>query len=360
MPVRRPRRRWGLRIAAAVSALVLTTSGAGHAMVTTAENSVHRVDPFHGLRDRPDTGRGLNILLIGTDSRDGLSAAERDRYHVGDASCRCADAILLLHLEETGDRATVVSLPRDSYAELPAHDFVAGAGRHDAHPEKLNAALSHGGPSLMVRTVEELTGLHVDHYLEVSFTGFMRAVDEIGGVRVCTARPLRDSYSGLDLPAGASTLDGATALAYVRARHVDGSSDFDRMARHQRFLAAFLDQAVTGGVLLNPAKVGGMAGALLDSVRADPGFGAEQMLELAGTLRHFATSGARFTSVPVADTARHVPGLGSTVLWDRAEADRLFAALREDGPLPRPEREPTTPDAAIPSRADEIAADAAC
>ncbi|MDT0441588.1 LCP family protein [Streptomyces johnsoniae] len=356
MHARRNGRRWGLRIATALAALVLTASGAGHAMVTSAENEVRRVDPFRGLRDRPDAGDGLNILLIGTDSRDGLSAAERTRYHVGNASCRCADAVLLLHVSEARDRATVVSLPRDSYARLPAHDFEAGGGRHPAHADKLNAALSHGGPALMVGTVEGLTGLRVDHYLEVSFVGFMRAVDEIGGVRVCTTRPLKDSYSGLDLPAGTSTLDGAAALSYVRARHLDGTSDFSRMARQQRFLAAFLDEAISGGVLLNPAKAGRTAGALLDSVRADPGFGAEEMLALAGLLRHFETSQARFTSVPVADTARHVPGLGSTVMWDEAAADRLFTALREDGPLPEPPKRPagSAPTPAATADADDI------
>ncbi|WP_049578783.1 LCP family protein, partial [Streptomyces sp. SBT349] len=338
MPVRRPnRRRWGLKTAGALAALVLLISGAGHAVVSSAESNVRRVDPFSGLRDRPDAGRGLNILLIGTDTRDGLTAEERDRYHVGDASCRCADAVLLLHVSESRDRATVVSLPRDSYATLPAHTFAADGSHHGTHADKLNAALSHGGPQLMVSTVEDLTDLRVDHYLEVSFVSFMRAVDEIGGVKVCTKRRLRDHYSGLDLPAGTSVLDGATALAYVRARHLDGTSDFDRMERQQRFLAAFLDEAVSAGVLLNPAHVGKTADALLDSVRADPGFGAEQMLELAGLMRHFTTSGADFTSVPVADTAHDVPGLGSTVTWNEKEARALFAALREDTPLPTPE-----------------------
>ncbi|ARQ70370.1 LCP family protein [Streptomyces marincola] len=357
MHARRDGRRWGLRIATALAALVLTASGAGHAMVTSAENGVHRVDPFRGLRERPDAGAGLNILLIGTDSREGLSAEERDRYHVGDASCRCADAVLLLHVSEARDRATVVSLPRDSYAKLPAHDFADSGERHPAHADKLNAALSHGGPPLMVSTVEGLTGLRVDHYVEVSFVSFMRAVDEVGGVRVCSARPLKDSYSGLDLPAGTSRLDGAEALAYVRARHLDGGSDFARMERQQRFLAAFLDEAVSSGVLLNPAKAGATARALLGSVRADPGFGAEEMLALAGLLRHFETSQARFTSVPVADTARHVPGLGSTVVWDREAAGRLFAALRVDGPLPeppRPEGAGGAPGPAATARADEI------
>ncbi|RKN37409.1 LCP family protein [Streptomyces hoynatensis] len=333
MPLRR-RRRLGLRTATTLAALVLATSAIGHTVVTSAAGRVHRVDAFHGLDDRPEAGRGVNILLIGTDSREGLTEAERRRFRLGGAGCFCADSIMLLHLSEDRDRASVVSLPRDSYAALPAHDLILSKGHHEAHPDKLNAALSHGGPSLMVRAVEDLTRLRIDHYLEVSFVSFMRAVDEIGGVRVCTTRPLKDDHSGLDLPAGTHTLDGAGALAFVRARHVDGSSDFGRMARQQRFLAAFLDQAVSGGVLLNPAKFGATADALLGSVSADPGLGAEEMLELAGLMRDFDPDAAEFASVPVEEKGRAVPGVGSTVVWDRAGADRFFSALRADRPLP--------------------------
>jgi LCP family protein required for cell wall assembly len=348
MPARRPRprprprlrpraRRLALRTSATLAVLVLTASGVGHAMVSSAEHGLHRVDAFHGLRDRerPDSGDGQNILLVGTDSREEFSAAERDRYHLGGSSCYCADTIMLVHLSGSGEHASVVSLPRDSYAELPAHEFAPTGDRHSSHPDKLNAALSHGGPSLMVRTVERLTRLRVDHYLEVDFASFMSAVDEVGGVEVCTTRRLRDDYSGLDLPAGSHTLDGATALAYVRARHVDSTSDLGRMERQQRFLAAFWDRAVSSGVLLNPARLGGTATALLDSVRADQGFGGEEMLDMARAMRDFTPSKADLTAVPLADTSRTVPGIGSTVSWDEKAADRLFTALREDRPLGR-------------------------
>ncbi|GAA3876480.1 hypothetical protein GCM10022227_37830 [Streptomyces sedi] len=335
MPAR-SRRRWGIRIASTLSALVLTASGVGHSVVAGVADGVGRVDAFGGLRDRPDAGSGLNILLVGTDSRDGLTEEERARYHVGGTSCRCADAILLLHVSEDRERVSMVSLPRDSLTTLPAHTMPDSTERHDAHDDKLNSALSHGGPQLMVEAVEGLTDTRIDHYLEVSFVSFMRAVDQLGGVEVCTTEPLRDAYAGLDLPAGTSTLDGPGALAYVRARHVDGASDFGRMERQQRFLAAFADKAVSGGVLLNPGKVAAMAEALLDSVRADEGLDAEQMLELAGLMRHFTTASAEFASVPVADRQHEAPGLGSTVLWDERAADRLFDALRHDQPLPRP------------------------
>ncbi|WP_129842280.1 LCP family protein [Streptomyces sp. RFCAC02] len=333
---RRTRRRWGLRITAGLAGLVLTVSGAGHAMVGTVTDGLGRVDPFHGLENRPDAGRGLNVLLVGTDTREGLSAEERAALHVGNTACHCADAVLLLHLSADGDRADIVSLPRDTYAELPEHTFSMTGGHHDAHPDKLNAALSHGGPGLMVRTVEDLTGVRVDHYLEISFTSFMRAVDIIGGVRVCTTTPLEDGYSGLDLPAGTHTLDGAKALGYVRARHVDGGSDLGRVERQHRFLAAFLDQVLDSGTLLNPGRLKDTVTALTGSVSADHGLGAEEMLDLARAVSDLTTGRAHFGTVPVADPAHAVTGLGSTVLWDEAGADRLFRALREDRPLPAP------------------------
>ncbi|UED86000.1 LCP family protein [Streptomyces profundus] len=351
MPARR--RRWGIRVASALSALVLTASGVGHSVVASVTDGVGRVDAFGGLRDRPDAGSGLNILLIGTDSREGLSAEERARYHVGDASCHCADAILLLHISQDRERVSMVSLPRDSFATLPEHTIPGTGERHESHDDKLNSALSHGGPQLMVRAVEDLTSVRIDHYLEVSFVSFMRAVDEVGGVEVCTTEPLRDAYAGLDLPAGTSTLDGPGALAYVRARHLDGASDFGRMQRQQRLLAAFVDRAVSGGVLLNPGKVASLADTLLDSVRADEGFGSEQILELAGLMRYFTTSSAEFASVPVADRERDVPGLGSTVIWDGEEADRLFAALREDQPLPSPSEDLAEAPHATPAGGEE-------
>ncbi len=350
MPARHPRprsaphprlRRLALRTASILALLVLAASGMGHAVVDSAERGLERIDPFQGLPDgqRPDAGDGLTLLLIGTDSRENLTERERDAYHLGNVSCYCADTIMLLHLSASRDRATVVSLPRDSYAELPAHAFLPTGGHHEPHADKLNAALSHGGPALMVSTVEQLTDLRIDHYLELDFAGFVRAVDEVGGVPVCTDRPLHDDYAGLDLPAGTHTLDGATALAYVRARHLDSTSDLGRMERQQQFLAAFLDQVVSSGVLLNPTRLTGAAEALLDSVRVDPGLGVEELVELAGTMRNFSPRDAEFASVPLAEEVRDLAGAGSAVVWDPEPTERLFDNLREGRPLdPAPSR----------------------
>ncbi|MFG7944658.1 LCP family protein, partial [Streptomyces cacaoi] len=327
-----------MRIATGLSVLLLTAGGAGNAMVTGLTDQVGRVDPFHGLTNRPDSDNGTNILVVGTDRRDKLSAAEKRKYHLGGTACDCTDTLLLVHLSADRDRASVVSLPRDSYTKLPPHKDPATGEQRTGQPAKLNSAYAAGGPSLTVRTVESMTDVHVDHYMEVDFTSFMSTVDVLGGVPVCTTKPLKDSYSGLDLPAGTTKLNGGQALQYVRARHLDGGSDLGRMKRQQHFLAAVIRRATDKKVLMNPVRFHDVASALLESVRADRGFGTEKMMELGEAMRGFDPSSSEFASVPLADPDHRVPGLGSTVKWDDKKARALFDALREDRALAAPPR----------------------
>ncbi|MDT3400731.1 LCP family protein [Streptomyces sp. B1866] len=339
-PGPRPRRRrWGLRLAAVTAGLVLAAGGLGHGVVTSLESGIHRVDAFDGLDDRPRAGGGgVTFLLVGTDGRDAITPDLKERYKLGGAPCHCTDTVMLVHLSAKRDRASVISLPRDSYVRVPVYTNPITGVRRPAHPGKLNAAYAEGGPSLTVRTVERMTGVHIDHYLEVDFTSFMKTVDAVGGVEVCTRRPLRDVYTGLDLPAGRNTLGGGEALQYVRSRHVDGAADLGRMRRQQYFLAAVIRKATDSGMLLNPVRLHRVTSALLGSVRADRDFDAADMIGLGRGLRGFTPASSEFVSVPVRDPAQVVKGLGSTVAWDRPKAARLFQAVREDRPLapPRP------------------------
>ncbi|MDN3293173.1 LCP family protein [Streptomyces ficellus] len=330
---RRDRPRWAMRMVTTLSVLVLAAGGIGHAMVTSLDTEIGRVDPFRDMKNRPAPGHGTNILLVGTDGRDKITPAEKVRYRLGGAPCRCTDTIMLVHISADRKRASMVSLPRDSYAEIPPHTDATSGTYHHKHPLKLNAAYAEGGPNLTVRTVEHMTGVKVDHYLEVDFTSFMRTVDAIGGVEICTAKPMRDAYTGLALPAGTHKLDGGQALQYVRSRHVDGASDLGRMQRQQRFMAALIDQATSNGTLLNPVRFQQVVTAMLSSVRADQGFGPQEMLALAKAMRGFTAASSEFTSVPVAQASFPVKGLGSTVKWDLVKAEKLFQALRQDQPL---------------------------
>ncbi|MEV6204331.1 LCP family protein [Streptomyces sp. NPDC051771] len=337
---RRPRRRprWGMRMATALSVVVLAAGGIGHAVVTGLDTGITRVDPFKDMKNRPQAGTGMNVLVVGTDGRDRITAEEKKKYRLGGAPCHCTDTVLLVHVSEDRDRASVVSLPRDSYAELPEHTDQNSGERHRAHPVKLNAAYAEGGPALTVRTVEAMTRVKIDHYLEVDFTSFMRTVDAVGGVQICTPKPVKDAYSGLDLAAGTHELDGGQALQYVRSRHIDGAADIGRMQRQQKFLAALVDRLTSGGVLFNPVRFREVATTMLGSVRADEDFGTDQLLALAKGMRGFTPASSEFVSVPIGDMDFPVKGIGSTVKWDADKAQRLFAAVREDRPLaaPRP------------------------
>ena len=326
-PVRPKKPRWAMRTATTLSVVVLAAAGIGHAVVSSLDADIARVDPFKDMKNRPRAGHGMNVLLVGTDGRDRITDAERHKYHLGGAPCHCTDTIMIVHISEDRERASVVSLPRDSYAEVP------GIPGRPAHPIKLNAAYAEGGPNLTVGTVESMTHVKIDHYLEVDFTSFMKTVDVLGGVKICTAEPLKDSYTGLDLPAGSHTLMGGQALQYVRSRHVDGASDLGRMKRQQRFLAALIDQATSSGVLLNPLKFRDVTQAVLGSVRADKGFGTDELLDLGRAMRSFSPSSSEFTTVPIGQMGYVVKGIGSTLKWDEQKAAKLFAALRDDKPL---------------------------
>ncbi|MEU8622931.1 LCP family protein [Streptomyces sp. NPDC048623] len=337
-----------MRMATTLSVVVLAAGGIGHAVVTGLDTGIDRIDPFKDMKNRPMAGHGMNVLVVGTDGRDKITEDERKKYRLGGAPCHCTDTVMLVHISEDRERASVVSLPRDSYAEMPEHTDLTTGQHHHAHPVKLNAAYAEGGPSLTVRTVESMTGVKIDHYLEVDFTSFMRTVDAVGGVQICTTKPLKDSYTGLDLSAGTHELDGGQALQFVRARHVDGAADIGRMQRQQKFLAALIDRVTSGGVLLNPVRFREVASTMLTSVRADQGFGTQQMLALAKAMNGFTPASSEFVSVPLGDMSFPVKGIGSTVKWDAAKAQKLFQSLRDDRPLatarPAPKQGPRPVD----------------
>ncbi|WP_435808759.1 LCP family protein [Streptomyces griseoflavus] len=345
-PRRKPR--WALRTVTTLSVVVLASAGIGHAVLSGLDEDIARVDPFRDMKNRPEAGHGMNILLVGTDGREKVGRQEREKYRLGGAPCHCTDTIMIVHISEDRDRASVVSLPRDSYAEAPPHTDRVSGRQHKGHPVKLNAAYAEGGPQLTVRTVEKMTRVKIDHYLEVDFTSFMKTVDVVGGVEICTDQRLKDSHTGLDLPAGRHTLQGGQALSYVRARHVDGASDLGRMKRQQQFMAALVHRATSSGILLNPMKFRDVTRAVLGSVRADKGFGTGELLDLGRAMRDFSPSSSEFTTVPIAKMGYVVEGVGSTLKWDTGKAEHIFDALRRDQPLAaRP-----TPDAARPVPVD--------
>ena len=276
---------------------------------------IETVDAVQDYDGRPEAGSGTNWVIVGSDSREGLSDEEVKELHLGRAAGRRTDTIILLHRPASGP-PTLVSLPRDSYVPIP------GRGR-----DKLNAAYAYGGASLLVRTIEQVTGLRVDHYAEVGFGGFVGMTDAVGGVELCPSRDIRDRKSGLRVQKGCQEMDGPTALGYVRARYFDPKGDLGRVARQQEFLGAVFDRAASPATLLNPLRVVDLGNAATTALTIDDGDGPVSLVRFALTMRGVAGGDGKRVTVPVADIDYRTPTGASAVRWDREKALRLFRAL---------------------------------
>ncbi|MGY3338459.1 LCP family protein required for cell wall assembly [Streptomyces filamentosus] len=284
----------------------------------------------------PSPERGLNLLVVGTDSRTGVTAAEKERFRLGGQDCDCADVIMLVHVSAANDRISVVSLPRDSLAELPGpHTDRRTGAVHDTHLAKMNAAHAEGGSALAIETVEAATGLAVHRYLEIDFRRFMDTVDRIdGGVPICTAKPLKDPATGLDLTVGTRRVGGGEALQYVRSRKADGEMDFGRIRKQQKFVVNTLDRIRAGGILGDRTKLRALAATLRGTAAAERGLSVTELLALATRLKAVGPSRTEFATVPVRGFNPLVAGVGSTVGWDEEGAAEVFARLAADRPLP--------------------------
>jgi LCP family protein required for cell wall assembly len=289
-------------------------------------SKIRHIDALTDYDGRPAATPGQDWLLVGSDSREGLTRAERARLRTGKAKGRRTDTIMLLHISAGGAPPVLVSLPRDSYVPIPGH------GRN-----KLNAAYAFGGPKLLSRTVEGATGIRLDHYMEIGFDGFVQVVDAVGGVQLCPDRAIKDEKAGLNIKKGCQELAGPTALGYVRARYFDPKGDLGRVERQQEFLGALMGKAGSPGVLLNPFRLIPFTNAALDAIAVDQDTGLYDMGRFALAMRSVAGDKGVTTTVPVADPSFRAPNGSLAVKWDREEALRLFNLLKTDQPVPQPE-----------------------
>ncbi|MEV4167859.1 LCP family protein [Nonomuraea sp. NPDC049709] len=282
-----------------------------------------RLSGIDGVLDdytgRPADTPGTNWLLVGSDSRKGLTAAQRKKLATGRAAGQRTDSMMLLHIPEGSDKPTLVSLPRDSAVTIP------GKGR-----DKLNSAYAIGGPKLLVRTVETVTGVHVDNYMEIGFAGFVEIVDAVGGVEINVRAAVDDPKAGLKLKKGTQLLTGGQALGYVRTRKGGALPDFERTKRQRQFLGAVVKKAASPGVLLNPFTAIPLAMSATDAVVVDSGTGVFNMLSLG-----LAMGDSPVTTVVPFGGNEVIPAGGTAVKWDRAKALALFNALKEDKPVPK-------------------------
>jgi LCP family protein required for cell wall assembly len=262
------------------------------------------------------TSAGTNWLITGSDSRAGLSKAEIDALHVGfDEGTLNSDSIMLLH---TGSgRPVLISIPRDSYVDIPGHGW-----------NKINAALAYGGASLLIQTVENVTGLRIDHYMGIGFGGLVSVVNQIGGVQICLKTAISDSYSGVHLSAGCHNLNGDQALAFVRDRHSFATEDLQRIQDQRAFLSALLQKATSPGVYLNPFTALPFGSTAASSMSVDTGTSLLDLVHAASALRDPQTG-----TVPIADN-NYETSAGDAVLWNKTQALELFNALKNGTAIP--------------------------
>ena len=322
-------------------------SWAGLGRITAA---IPRVDAFAGLENRPKKeSSAVNYLIVGSDTREGLSREEIKRLKVGGtdvAAGKRSDTMLLIHISKKRDKAAIISIPRDSYALIPEHNNSQGKLIPAAY-SKINSAYNWGGAPLLIKTLENMSDLRIDHYVELNFVGFVRMVDALGGVEICTKKDINDPKSHLTLPAGTHVLDGIDSLKFVRTRVFDGLGDLGRMKRQQEFAGAMLRKATSAGVLLNPVKMVDFINSALDSVVTDEGLSQGDLLTLGKQLRNLSASNVRTLTIPLQYYNYNKNGVSAAVLWDPVLAPELFERIKNDEALieqvrPDPSSSPTT------------------
>jgi LCP family protein required for cell wall assembly len=272
---------------------------------------------------RPADQPGTTYLLVGSDSRKGLTKKENRRLGtggVGDVGQR-TDTIMLLH---TGDGpALLLSIPRDSIVPIPGHGST-----------KINAAFAYGGAPLLVKTIEQSTGVRVDHYVEIGFGGFVNSVDAVGGVKICPTTRMVDRRANLSIKKGCQHVDGITALGYARSRHTSGIGDIDR-AKHQReVVSAIGDEVKSPWTVLNPVRYWRINMAGTSSLKVDKDSGVVDLARFAWAMTRVNGKDGLTCSMPIRDLAVH---------WDTERALALLHLIKTDntGAIPKRLCEPT-------------------
>ncbi|WP_217141960.1 LCP family protein [Streptomyces sp. AC627_RSS907] len=303
---------------------------AGVLVVTTvgtyfwADSKLNREVDLSKVIERPEAGEGTNYLIVGSDSREGMTDEQKKDLHTGSAEGKRTDSMMILHTGDNG--STLISLPRDSDVEIPS--FVGsdsgkkyeGTGRH----VKLNAAYAEDGPELLVRTIEYNTGLRLDHYVEIGFAGFANIVDSVGGVEIDIPQDIKDTKSGADLKKGKQTLNGEEALAFVRTRYALPGSDLDRTKNQQKFLSALASQVATPSTVLNPFKLYPTMGAGLDSLIVDKEMGLFDLADMFWAMKSVSGGDGTSMNMPVSGN------VGSNLKWDTEKVKTLVDQLKKD------------------------------
>jgi LCP family protein required for cell wall assembly len=254
-------------------------------------------------------GPGYTVLLVGSDSRAGTE--------IGGGGGARTDTIMLLHRPSGGGPTVLLSIPRDSYVDIP------GKGSN-----KINAAYAFGGPALLAQTVEQATGVGIDGYVETDLAHFPSIVDAVGGVEMCPPEPMQDPKADLDVPAGCQVMDGRTALGYARTR-AGPMGDLGRVTRQRELIAAIGKEATKPATLVNPFQAFPLARSAGSALSVDDGTGPFDLARFALAMKAVSGGNALTLTVPVADASRRTDA-GVVVDWDEEKARQVFDAIRTD------------------------------
>ena len=263
---------------------------------------------------RPADQPGKTFLLVGSDSRAGLSKAEQKQLGTGSTDGQRTDTIMIVYLPP-GGKPALISVPRDSYVDIPKN------GKN-----KINAAYAFGGPELLVQTVEQNTGLRMDGYMEIGFGGFVNIIDALGGIRMCLPNAIKDHDSHIDLRKGCQTLSGTEALGYVRMRKADPLGDLGRVQRQREMLAAVADKAASPATVLNPVRYWKFNLATAEAIKLGRDTTLPEALWLAYAMKRISGGGGLTLTVPVSSTGASTP-VGSAVFWDPARSKAMFSDI---------------------------------
>ncbi|MEI5098131.1 LCP family protein [Streptomyces sp. PmtG] len=315
---------WRRRAAIAMLAFVILLLTVLTGTYFWADANIRREIDLSKVQDRPAGGAGTNYLIVGSDSREGLSDDEKDELRTGSVTGKRADSMMLLHTGDNG--SALVSLPRDSWVTIPSFKGSESGRQFPARgSSKLNAAYAIDGPELLVRTVEYNTGLRIDHYAEIGFSGFANVVDTVGGVDIDIPRDTKDVKSGADFTKGRQTLNGQEALAFVRTRYALPGSDLDRTNNQRKFLAALVSQTATSSIVLNPFKLYPAMGAGLNALTVDKGMTLGDLASMFWAVRDVTGGDGASLNIPIAGNAPQ-----GSLEWDTPKVKRLFDELKKD------------------------------
>jgi LCP family protein required for cell wall assembly len=343
----KPRRRGSRRrrivgwIAVITTVLVTGTSLVAYAAYL---NTLHSIETFStaglGGHRPPAYDASENILMVGSDSRAG-----NNQKFGKNVQGQRSDTMLIVHIRPHHQGAVVVSLPRDSEVPILAckadtkHGY-QGQPNLPGQTEMLNATFALGGPLCLWKTIEQETGIRIDHYVGLTFSGFINVINDIGGVNVCLPQSIHDPKSGLNLSKGRHHVKGFEALAFWRERYVGEGSDLQRIQRQQYLMAGLMQEIKTGGLLSNYPR---MYSVLRDAAKAltvDQGLSLSDMVSLAENLRTLTSKSVRFITVP----NQPDPSNQNRVVWQQPQAGELFHAIEHDTSIPKTKKgtNPTT------------------